>query len=132
MRKSVTSEQFEELINRLFPKGYVVNELEDEEKMYCDHAGFFYVDKDLLDHYIEPILKVWLSDDQILSIACLWEAYCMDLGEIQDMLDNIITEVIPDMVLIPKTQAPDVSNIKKGGLYHEFVYYIPSEKEQND
>ena len=57
----------------------------------------------------------------------MWNVYCLDLGEIQKRLDQIISETIPHMILKPTTQAPDVSKIKKGGLYHEFVYVVPYE-----
>lgn len=137
MRKPVTAEQFEAFIKRVFPKGYIVNEFEYEDKMYCEHAGFFHddneslefhdddVDVDSLEFHDDILLKVWLTDDEIMTITCMWNVHCLDLGEIQKRLDNIISETIPHMILFPNSKAPDVSNIKKGGLYHEFVYLVP-------
>ena len=127
MRKPVTAEQFEAFIKRVFPKGYIVNEFEYEEKMYCEHAGFFYDDNDSLEFHDDILLKVWLTDDEIMTITCMWNVHCLDLGEIQKRLDNIISETIPHMILFPNSKAPDVSKIKKGGLYHEFVYLVPLE-----
>lgn len=137
MRKPVTVEQFEAFIKRVFPKGYIVNEFEYEDKMYCEHAGFFYDNDDSLElhdddvetlvYHDDILLKVWLTDDEIMTITCMWNVHCLDLGEIQKRLDQIISETIPHMILNPTTQAPDVSKIKKGGLYHEFVYVVPFE-----
>ena len=69
------------------------------------------------------LFKVWLTEDDILVITCFWDVFTTELSEIQKRLDNIVSEVMPDMKLIPQTEASEAS--KKGGSYHEFVYRIP-------
>ena len=123
MIKLVTDEQFEELINRIFTKGYVVNECESEEKINCGRAGFLYDDSYSPGRSMNVLLKVWLTEDEILAITCFWDVFTTELSEIQKRLDNIVSEVMPDMKLIPQTEASEAS--KKGGSYHEFVYRIP-------
>ena len=132
-RRVMTHEEYERILKRIFSQGYVVN-LRDREKGRTDEDVAFYVPRIGYAYDIEDfvsrdaVLETELIDDDRLNITCYWGDGCPELSSIQEWLQGIVSEEIPDLVFDLSTTAPNVSDMGIKKYIHTFKFAFHNDK----
>ena len=107
-RRVMTHEEYERILKRIYSQGYVVN-LREREKVktvedvafYVPRLGYAYDIEEFVSR--DAVLETELIDDDRLNITCYWGNEGPELSSIQEWLQGIISEEIPDLVFDLRT-----------------------------
>ena len=132
-RRVMTHEEYERILKRIYSQGYVVN-LRDREKVktvedvafYVPRLGYAYDIEEFVSR--DAVLETELIDDDRLNITCYWGNGCPELSSIQEWLQGIISEEIPDLVFDLRTTAPNVSDMGIKKYIHTFKFAFHNDK----
>ena len=126
-RRVMTHEEYERILKRIYSQGYVVN-LREREKVktvedvafYVPRIGYAYDIEDFVSR--DAVLETELIDDDRLNATCYWGNGCPELSSIQEWLQGIVSEEIPDLVFDLSTTAPNVSDMGIKKFIHTFKF----------
>lgn len=132
-RRVMTHEEYERILKRIYSQGYVVN-LREREKVktvedvafYVPRLGYAYDIEEFVSR--DAVLETELIDDDRLNITCYWGYGCPELSSIQEWLQGIVSEEIPDLVFDLSTTAPNVSDMGIKKYIHTFKFAFHNDK----
>jgi hypothetical protein len=116
----------EEIIERAVAAVKYAKKFVEDVEFYVPRLGYAYDIEEFVSR--DAVLETELIDDDRLNVTCYWGNGCPELSSIQEWLQGIVSEEIPDLVFDLSTTAPNVSDMGIKKYIHTFKFAFHSDK----